>query len=180
MFNEFIDHSKSDLQNPFLHPQPVTPVFIAPPPRPRMPIPHLAGNPYALGEFGELSGFSKFRKYAWIALVTAGLIGSRVLLAKYSLMIERASMQIPEIGEAFEVSKATQIPVTAMLVAGPALQLFLDKDWPILTYIGLACGMAYGAVKVGPHVPTILTKGKELVSLGGMSPIRKQKRKKKK
>lgn len=157
MFNEFIDHNKSDLQNPFLHPQQVNPhpVYI-----PR-PVPQMAGHPAQLAGnpngFGELGTFSKIKKYAWLVLVGGSFIGAKVLLAKNSATIAQATRHSPEFAKALEDVKAVHLPVTLLLMAGPAFQILVNRDWPMLTTAGVAGAVGYTAFKAGPSVLPVVS-----------------------
>lgn len=175
MFNEFIDHNKSGLHNPFLNPQPINPhpVYI-----PR-PMPRLAGHPAQLAGnpngFGELGTFSKLAKYAWLVLVGGSFIGAKVMLAKHSAAIEQLSRQSPEFGKALEELKGVHLPVTILLAVGPAFQLLVNRDWPMLTYAGIAGGVGYTAFKAGPSVLSVATEAKQIAAI-----TRKRKRRKRK
>ena len=186
MFNEFIDHSKSDIQNPFLNPQPVMPPphHVAPPPPGQIPFirgvpPHVATRltTFQGSGFGELTTFSKVKKYVWIAAVTGLFIGTKVLMAKNSVQISAMKSQSPAIGEAINEITAVHLPVTIALAGGPAFQLLVNRDWPILTYLGILGGLGYAAFKAGPHILPLLSETKKVGQLSG---FKRKKRKRKK
>ena len=174
MFNEFIDHNKSELQNPFLHPQPNPhPVYIPRPMPQRVAPAQLAGNPHG---FGELGTFSKVKKYLWLALVAGQFAATKVLMTKYSTQIAAATARSPEFARALDDVMAVHLPATALLMAGPAFQLLVNRDWPLLTTAGVAGAVGYTALKAGPSVLPVVSELRKV----SVSMKKRKKRKKKK
>jgi|AACY02.16.fsa_nt_gi hypothetical protein len=145
MFNEFIDHSKTDIQNPFLSPQPVSPHPVY--------IPH-AQTPTMVGRntLGELSTSSKAKKYFQILLIAGGFVGVKVLMKKYAAEVSEVTNSSPVAKQALAEIKSVQIPIVLLLMAGPALQLIANRDWPTLTTLGDLSALGLALYKVVPGI----------------------------
>ena len=89
--------------------------------------------------------FSKGKQMAQIGAVAVGVLLSKLYMGKSSIKSETRST----------IDNAI-LPSSVLLVSGPAIQLVLGKDIPILTWLGVAGGCVYLLYKVGPHLFKVL------------------------
>jgi len=141
-----------------------------------------------LGGFGDFAGtqstFSKVRKIAFLILLAVLLVVAKFYIKKAGLYTSTGRLtglgEIADMDDALQSVDDNLLPVFGMYGAGPLLQLVIGKDFPALTWLGLAGGTGYGAYKSGPAVVKSIQAGASIQSkaksLGGLLGKRKKRK----
>lgn len=143
------------------------------------------------GEFaGDQSTFSKIRKIVWLILLAVLLVVAKFYLKKIKIYTSTGRLtglgEIADMDDALDSVDDNLLPVFGLYASGPALQLLIGKDFPILTWAGLASGVGYGAYRTGPSAIKAVKAGmamqgklKNVKALAGLAKKKKRKKKRK-
>ena len=144
---------------------------------------HLSG----MGDFaGEQSTFSKVRKVVFLVVLTVAAVVAKIQIKKLEMYTATGALtglgELVDLQNAVEISDANLIPIFAMYASGPLIQLLIGKDYPALTWAGLAGGLGYGLYTVGPSSLQAVTsaislskKAKSAKTLAGLIKKRRSK-----